>query len=229
MKITGLKINGIENPVGYALPHITISWRVEDSISKAQKSSTVVIALDEALTQVICERSGKLECDGVAMKVKLAPRTTYYVSVSVTGQKGDHASAHGRFETGKIGEPWTGQWIGMPECCSFHPILSKSFSVGKAVERACLYITGVGLYSYNTGDDEAAQMQEDVRRIVMSYDWALQMHGFYADPEAKEMRLDVVMSFDIRPREGLGILHEALQQAYPGYSIQIAPDVDITD
>ena len=182
MKITGLKINGIENPVGYALPHITISWRVEDSISKAQKSSTVVIALDEALTQVICERSGKLECDGVAMKVKLAPRTTYYVSVSVTGQKGDHASAHGRFETGKIGEPWTGQWIGMPECCSFHPILSKSFSVGKAVERACLYITGVGLYEAfindeKVGDDFLAPFFNDYSCVlqVQTYDVTAQI------------------------------------------------------
>ena len=48
--------------------------------------------------------------------------------------------------------------------------------------------TGVGLYSYNTGDDEAARLQNDVRNRVLEHDWAVQMHGFYADTAAREMR-----------------------------------------
>ena len=63
----------------------------------------------------------------------------------------------------------------------------------------------------------------------MSHEWALQFHGFYLDIEAKEMRFDVVMSFDIKPKEGLKILYEEINQAYPNYDIQIAPDVDISD
>jgi len=42
------------------------------------------------------------------------------------------------------------------------------------------------------------------------------------------MQFDVVMSFDIQPKEGLRILHEEIQRAYPGYSIAIAPDVDVS-
>ena len=37
------------------------------------------------------------------------------------------------------------------------------------------------------------------------------------------------MSFDIKAKEGMQILQEELQKAYPDYSIQIAPDVDFTD
>lgn len=90
-------------------------------------------------------------------------------------------------------------------------------------------LTGVGLYSYNTGNDEAARIQNDVRARVLAHDWALQLHGFYVDIPNKQMRFDVVMSFDINPREGLRILCEEMAAAYPGYTFQIVPDVDISD
>ena len=89
-------------------------------------------------------------------------------------------------------------------------------------------LVGVGLYSYNTGEGEAARIQKEVRELVLAHDWAVQVHGFYADLETKEMTFDVVMSFDIRPREGLAILYEELRRAYPEYRITIAPDVDVS-
>lgn len=90
-------------------------------------------------------------------------------------------------------------------------------------------LTGVGVYSYNTGGGPAAVIQNDVRKRVLSHDWALQLHGFYLDEEEKSMRFDVVMSFDITPREGLAILCEEIRAAYPEYTLQIVPDVDISD
>ena len=90
-------------------------------------------------------------------------------------------------------------------------------------------LTGVGVYSYNTGGGPAAVIQNDVRKRVLSHDWALQLHGFYLDEEEKSMRFDVVMSFDITPREGLAILCKEIQEAYPEYTLQIVPDVDISD
>ena len=90
-------------------------------------------------------------------------------------------------------------------------------------------LTGVGVYSYNPGGGPAAVIQNDVRKRVLSHDWALQLHGFYLDEEEKSMRFDVVMSFDITPREGLAILCKEIQEAYPEYTLQIVPDVDISD
>ena len=89
-------------------------------------------------------------------------------------------------------------------------------------------LTGVGLYSYNTGNDEAAKIENDVRTKVLAHEWAVQLHGFYLDLEAKEMTFDVVMSFEIRPKEGLEILYTEIQQAYPEYKLTIAPDVDVS-
>ncbi|MBR2208029.1 MAG: cation transporter [Synergistaceae bacterium] len=99
----------------------------------------------------------------------------------------------------------------------------------KVYKETGIILTGVGLYSYNTGDSEAAKIQNNVREKVLSHEWALQFHGFYLDIKAKEMRFDVVMSFDIKPKEGLKVLYEEINQAYPNYDIQIAPDVDISD
>ncbi|MBR1559058.1 MAG: cation transporter [Clostridia bacterium] len=99
----------------------------------------------------------------------------------------------------------------------------------KVYKATGVILTGVGLYSYNTGDGEAARIQNDVRKRVLQHDWAMQLHGFYLDAARKEMRFDVVMSFDIRPREGVEIIQREIQEAYPGYAIQIVPDVDVSD
>ena len=98
----------------------------------------------------------------------------------------------------------------------------------KVYKETGVIMTGVGLYSYNTGDSEAAKIQNDVQERVLAHDWALQLHGFYVDTETKEMTFDVVMSFDIRPKEGLQILYEEMCKAYPDYKIVIAPDVDVS-
>ena len=100
---------------------------------------------------------------------------------------------------------------------------------GKVYRETGVILAGIGVYSYNTGDNEAASIFKDVQDKVLSHDWAVQMHGFHVDVPAKEMRFDVVMSFDIRPKEGVEILLKEMGQAYPDYAIQIIPDVDVSD
>ena len=99
----------------------------------------------------------------------------------------------------------------------------------KVMQETGIILVAVGLYSYNTDDDETARIHRDVLEKVTAHDWVLQMHGFYLDVNTKEMVFDVVLSFDIQPKEALEILYKEIGQAYPEYSISIAPDVDITD
>ena len=88
-------------------------------------------------------------------------------------------------------------------------------------------LAGISAYSYNTKNELAAKMRDDIQKIVLGHDWALQIHGFYL--EGKNIRFDVVLSFDVAQKEALSILIHELQQAYPDYTIQIIPDIDITD
>ena len=90
-------------------------------------------------------------------------------------------------------------------------------------------LTGIGVYSYNTSNDEATQMRNRIQQTVLSHEWALQMHGFYADTEQKTLRFDVVMSFDVDRKEALETLYQEIRGLYPDYEILIVPDMDIAD
>lgn len=99
----------------------------------------------------------------------------------------------------------------------------------KVYRKTGVILAGVGLYSYNTSDDEASVIQKKVHDLVTSYDWCVQMHGFYVDLEQKEMSFDVVLSFDIEPTLGVSTIRDELLKLYPEYLIEIAPDVDVSD
>ncbi|MBQ8975627.1 MAG: cation transporter [Oscillospiraceae bacterium] len=117
----------------------------------------------------------------------------------------------------------------LPDTMTVKEVDRLTRAVEKKVYRQTgIILTGVGVYSYNTGDTEAARIQNDVRARVMKHDWAVQFHGFYIDTENKEMRFDVVVSFDIEPKQALQILYDEVQNAYPEYTLQIAPDVDVS-
>ena len=90
-------------------------------------------------------------------------------------------------------------------------------------------LTGIGVYSHNTSNDEAAQMRNRIQETVLSHEWALQMHGFYADTEQKTLRFDVVMSFDVDRKEALETLCSEVTALYPEYEVLIVPDVDVAD
>ena len=92
-----------------------------------------------------------------------------------------------------------------------------------------IILTGIGVYSYNTSDDAAAQMRNAVQKTVLSHDWALQMHGFYADIEKKTIRFDVVVSFDVDRKEAIETLYGEISRLYPDYDLLIIPDVDVAD
>lgn len=92
-----------------------------------------------------------------------------------------------------------------------------------------IILTGIGVYSFNTSNDEAAQMRNTVQKAVMCHDWALQMHGFYADTENKTLRFDVVISFYADKKEAMQTLYTQIGELYPDYELTIIPDVDVAD
>ncbi|MBR5922411.1 MAG: cation transporter [Clostridia bacterium] len=96
----------------------------------------------------------------------------------------------------------------------------------KVYRKSGVILTGIGVYSYNTSSDEAAKMRNTVQETVLAHDWALQLHGFYADTKKKTIRFDVVVSFDIDRTEALGILAKEVQTLFPDYTLQIVPDID---
>ena len=88
-------------------------------------------------------------------------------------------------------------------------------------------MTGIGIYSMNTSDDEIKSMRTNVTRIATSHEGVLQVHGFYADTEKKTLNLDVILDFALDDRVGtFEQIKKEIQQAYPDYEIRLALDID---
>lgn len=170
----------------------------------------------ETLNEILGTRANKEKTDKIKKLLSDEPevRGAYDLIMYNYGPDKDYASVH----------------LEVPDTMTIREFDKLTRKLERKIYKETgVVLAGVGLYSYNTGSNEAADIQKDVRERVMAHDWAVQLHGFYVDTEAKEMTFDVVMSFDIRPREGLQIIYNEVKEAYPEYSIQIAPDVDVSD
>ncbi len=173
MKITNLKINGITNPVGFDYKRVKCSWKVEDTNDKKQEDVKITVALDENFSDIIGSIEGKdLPSIGSLINVKLLPYTRYYYIVEVWGDDGDYAKSDvAFFETGKMDEEWSADYIGTAENDKFHPVFFKSFSCPKNVSKARVYITGLGLYEAylngkKIGEDYLAPFVNDYRERI---------------------------------------------------------------
>ncbi|MCR4682336.1 MAG: cation diffusion facilitator family transporter [Clostridiales bacterium] len=98
----------------------------------------------------------------------------------------------------------------------------------KVYHETGVILTGVGVYSFNTDDDEAASIRNRVSEIVLGHEWALQMHGFFVDTDAKTMRFDTVVSFEVNREEAIADLYADVTGEFPGYTVTIVPDLDIS-
>lgn len=99
----------------------------------------------------------------------------------------------------------------------------------KVYERTGIVLTAIGVYSNNCHDAEALAMRQAVDRMLKPYDWAIQMHAFYVDTERKEMRFDVVMKFNTDVKQALATVREETLKLFPGYTLTVVPDIDISD
>jgi alpha-L-rhamnosidase len=151
MKITNLRTNHIENPLGFALGQPSLSWIVEDTNDRLQKAAQVTIAKDEQFTQIVYNTGSKqgrqIDSLGFKPELELSPRTRYYWKARVWGESEAGESETAWFETAKREEEWFGQWITPDfENNQIHPILYKTFELPAEAVSARLYICGLGLY-----------------------------------------------------------------------------------
>lgn len=148
MKVIGLKINGMDNPVGFAYDRVLCSWKVTECTGKTQKNVCIKVSETADFSNVLYEISGaEPDSAETELKMDLKPCTTYYWNVAVTADNDDQAiSKTATFETGKMDEDWIGKWIAPAKEDTFHPVFRKVFDVKKKVSKARLYICGLGWY-----------------------------------------------------------------------------------
>ena len=146
MKIQNLKINHMNNPLGFLMEEVVVSWNVSDAKGTYTKSGTISLSEDEDFTTILVSKTGELNSAGEKLEIDLKSRTRYYVRVEIEDEKGDSAFEDTWFETGKREEKWKGKWISPRKEDDFHPEFVKEFHLDKPVTKARLYISGLGLY-----------------------------------------------------------------------------------
>ena len=174
MKITEIRVNGIREPLGFSLPHISVSWKTVETPSLQPVRERLCVAEDPGFSRILFEKEGaKLRAAGEAVSLTLRPRTRYHVRVEVKGDAGDSAAGTSWFETGKMDEPWQAQWIGTAEEDRFHPLFFRGFEVPEEIASARLYVSGLGLYEAyvngeKAGDDLLAPFCNDYSEKVQA-------------------------------------------------------------
>lgn len=156
MKIYDLKVNHIYNPVGFKMDDVVFSWKVKNAIGTKQKNAQLIIARDQQLNEVIYDSGFRKDIDSLAFSVdiNLTPRTRYYWQVTVESNGGDKATSDIQFfETGKMNEPWHGKWISCSNNSERLPIFKKAIRLNEKVNKARLYICGLGLYEAYYNDN----------------------------------------------------------------------------
>lgn len=175
MKIEGLRINGLKNPVGFAFERVSVSWHISEEKAEPQEAglkgsdqnagegnaaknvpqktvpsgTQIRVARDAGFKDVVWEKVEKNpDPRGTVLDLNLDPMTRYYVKVVATMDNGEtvRTKENYYFETGKRQDPWVGKWIGMQEGDTYHPEFTKCFDLTRRPERARIYISGLGMY-----------------------------------------------------------------------------------
>ncbi|HEX3075246.1 MAG TPA: family 78 glycoside hydrolase catalytic domain [Lachnospiraceae bacterium] len=179
MRITSMKCNRIENPIGYTLDKPRLSWITEGEGATTQIGCQVQVAEDKAFLNILFDSGKKDDIDSISfpLPVNLEPCTIYYWRVRVWTDNGDVSSPVSWFETSKMDQPWVGKWI-TPDWDdrSIHPLLRKSFKLNNEVEKARLYICGLGLYEAEINGERVGD--EYLTPYCNSYDNWIQYQTF---------------------------------------------------
>jgi alpha-L-rhamnosidase len=150
MNIEKLRTNHLENPLGYLLDTLSLSWIVTGK-NEPDMETKVVIAADAAFAEVLFESEWLEEISALDFQpeISLVPQKRYYWKV-IAQASGEllAKSEPAWFETAKQVESWTAQWITPGEDQASQPIVKKQFVLEKEVVAARLYICGLGLYEF---------------------------------------------------------------------------------
>ena len=208
-----LSASVLASAIVYLLWDISLEAYVGVIISAFIIKAGIEMMID-TVNDILGRRSEKEETDRIKNLICEEPevRGAYDLILFNYGPNKNYASVH----------------VELPDTMSVDDIDKLTRRIEKKVYReAGVILTGIGVYSYNTSGDEAAKMRNTVQETVLAHDWALQLHGFYADTEKKTVRFDVVISFDIDRAEAIGVLTDEVKELFPDYTLQIVPDIDV--
>ena len=108
-------------------------------------------------------------------------------------------------------------------------VLNRAIAVA-VFDKYHVILTAIGVYSMNTKSEKAAEVKTAIAKIVFSHEHVLQLHGFYLDEQLKNIRFDIIISFDEPDRNALyEHIKKDINEAYPDYTLEMVLDTDFTE
>lgn len=179
MRISQLRVNNVEHPLGFQVDPLSFSWKVEESgNAKKMQSARIQIFQEEELLYDSGEDE-KANSTDYQVEMELKPRTRYTWNVEVKADNGEVEKAESYFETGKMQEAWYGEWIApQPEDEDIHPIMRKIFEADSEHinKPARLYLCGLGVYEVYINGKKVGK--EYLAPGYHSYDFHLQVQTY---------------------------------------------------
>jgi len=156
LSVKKMKTNHITNPLGYQLDDVVrLSW-VVDCDENPKITTIVEITLCPKFSEILYSSGSQSEINSLCYvpDIQLEPYTRYYWRVTVSA--GDVFSAETAwFETAKLYDAWTAQWITPEINDNRQSVLFTNFNVDKPIKHARAYICGLGLYYLNINAQKA--------------------------------------------------------------------------
>lgn len=184
MRIEHLRVNHLENPIGYDFSYLTLSWKVVETTAKFSDEVRVLISETEDMSDPVYD-SGIInnfkQCR-LDVRMNLKPRTRYFwqvfVGVHKAGVQSEETaeSETAWFETAKMEELWGADWISVPEDKTRMPVLYRDFQVESKPKKARLYVFGAGLYEIDINGIKAGD--EYLLPGYHSYDLLMEYQTF---------------------------------------------------
>lgn len=182
MKINFLRVNHIQNPVGYDFSRLSLSW-ISECGAKKRENTRVQIASDLRFEKLVFDSGWKkLDSLGYEPYLKLEPYTRYYWRVSEKAEQGDSGmSETAYFETAKMQDSWSARWITAPT--KEHHVFHTTFRAAEG-ECARAYICGLGLYEVYCNGKKVGE--EVLLPGYHSYDFRLMYQTLELDPYVRD-------------------------------------------
>lgn len=154
MRVSSIRINGLQEPLGFHYDYLFITYEIINETPVQRHSAQIRVSLTEDFSDVVYESGVVTKKEDCSFEVELLLRSRqrYFVEIQVGEAKG-----YSWFETGKMNEEWTGQWITPKDKRVTHPVLSTSFKIGKSVRQARLYACGLGLYEATLNGEKVGE------------------------------------------------------------------------
>ncbi len=151
ISIQHLLVNRLHNPLGFSLGETPrLNWIIQSSYAADTMQTRVVVATDPEFKSTVFDSGFLQDLSGISFTPALPallPRTRYYWRVQAKAPDGATAASETAwFETAKLWEPWTAQWISPDFPQDWHPVLYTEFTADRQVQSARAYVCGLGLY-----------------------------------------------------------------------------------